>query len=312
MSTTDIFIESLRILMNNDNIQAGNHVTDFQQDFTNHVNTLNNILNNGNPVFQAQLNGQILPPVPIASTDNNQDTRYRFVLFSLNPGLVEAIIHQELAHALNGNDWGNYAQYYTNGCAQGGVYNDVLPDSNYYKYRIALMESINNCNYIPWSELTANLTGNDQKREFSINSLSNNKVIVFDTIPFHSTRTGTVDLGVLYQKLPTYKKYHDFLLSQTFNLMDKDSYFIVDGKAAANTFLNMIGGENALTNRVSYTFNHFNGNNSNNTALTIGCYSGKKVIILHNFLNQRGCFNGNVHGQLTSLINAICNFPHKC
>ena len=309
MNTTKLFLESLEILLTtidyNDTVERSVHVLE------KNVRKLNKEFYENNYIYRSDFNGSVLPPVALVSSDAGDGMKYKFAFFSLSPGINAKYMGKELNKALKQRgDWRSYAEFYTKAC--DGLLNVILPEDRYYRNRIALMKGILEDEYLPWNALTNGLT-NKEKKEDGIKFLKDNGVIVTDVFPFHSeSHNGKFDLIKMYKANYLYSVYNRFILQETFKMLDKDGFFIVESGLAIKAFLYFLSRQqdlenifkNAnkiLSNSKKYSESYFTVNDEDlinienkevkNPYVVTGYYKRKKVVLINDFIKGReGCF----------------------
>lgn len=277
-----------------------------------HVQSLNSLFASSKGPFLSVIKCPgTFPLPPIVCTSPRQAGRFKYLVFSLNPGLDRDFICDELNAALTPQSlWDTYIDYYVNGTGTPGVYQAIIPGSRYYQNRITLLHALEQCNYEKWSEISGNTRA--AKKVFGMNFLNDPGVVFADMIPFHSTSMAAVSLAKLYATIPEYERYHHFLFKEFPKRLADDGTIIVDGELPAATFFAIINTMGGLKSKIEYDCNlHPTTTAGSAVKLSTGCFNNRKVIVFHEFLRRRGgCFN--TWEQLSAVTKLLCTSPPSC
>lgn len=310
MNTSSAFLSALETL--DLEIDFDRPVIESQKILNDHCEELNRDFFEDRLVLTAQANNLILPPVSMVASEELE--KYKYAFFSLNPGLDTDFILYELSTALAKGNWLSYSKYYTDGCnSEGGLFNDILPESAYFQNRIALIAALGSESkaYMPWGEITQKLK-KAEKKEKAISILREHPLIVSDFIPFHSTKFDSKSQGNLikfYQKYQNYQEYNKYVLNFLFNKIESETgYLFIDGKSAKEVFFHIYP-------EVTQAANHYDKNLlpldinahkfGSKVKLSTAKYRKVKIVVLHNFLRAQGAFNSGE--QIQKLINISCD-----
>ncbi len=258
------FLEMISVLV--DDISLTGDIVNYHEIFSKEINELNAVLKlDKQKEFKDVESGILMAPVPFVASGED----IQVAILGLNP-LWHEFSGSEVEAA--GTTWESYAEFYTSSAIIRKALD--VPRNPYYESVFNILMSLRERVFTPYGEYFRGLSRANKIDKY-INLIEDYNICVAESLPFRSSNTDTIDMELLYERLPRYKQYTNKLFAFLADNLAPNGWLVANGKAAKEALDLALGAEMKLINE------------NRERAYSLYQWKGRHVLAFHEFFRRR-------------------------